>query len=302
MVQLRRIITVGVSAFALALAAAPAATPTLLGANYTHTAIIDCSMDGTGILAYYDGTQVRQQLATMRQNGLETLRLLIWHMTERGWHDWGVIPSDLREPYRSNLVAYLKEVKRAGFKRLEIAFGPMWENDPGGDNWLPEKLEENWTTIKTVRQLARQYGPSTRFDLQNEGIPGPYHGHSAQLEAYVTEIWARYRKAYGTKDATVSIIADEPRIRDAKRILVPAPGYWSIHLPYDPAAADAAVLSAATILGNPLVAGETAYDDAEIGAAVKPYGMQEITEWPLRRGSACVGMSESPPFTVAGYQ
>lgn len=298
---LRRTVTLVVATFALA--ASTAAPATYVGTNYSHWSISECSMDGTGILASYNATAVRQQLAAMKANGVQSLRLIVWHMTEIAEHRWGVIPSDLRAPYRSNLVSYLRAVRSSGIGRLELSFGPMWTNSPIYEWYDTTKLEENWRFIRTVRSLAREYGPSSlRFDLLNEGIPSDYWPHAQQLERYVTEIWRRYRSSYGTRDATVSAFADPNRVRNAKRILVPAPGFWEIHLPYDPAAADAAVLDASAVLGNPLVVGEAAYDDAAIDAAIDPYGVETVTQWPLRRGSACPAISESPPYAVTAYK
>ena len=113
--------------------------PPLIGANYTHYANASCSLEGTGIVGHYNELGVRRrvqaQLAAMRAAGIESLRLLLWHMTDPAGAGWGVVSSRdgrLGELDRSNLIRYLRDVRRAGFERLTVSFGPMWTNSPFG--------------------------------------------------------------------------------------------------------------------------------------------------------------------------
>ena len=128
--------------------------PVLVGAAYAHWATPACSPNGTGIVATYDQPGVRRrvrlQLAAMRAAGIESLRLLLWHMSDTSGQDWGVIPSAggrLVQPYRGNLINYLRDVRTADFKALTLDFGPQGVNDPVGfpqDVYDPAKFEENW--------------------------------------------------------------------------------------------------------------------------------------------------------------
>src|ERR1700752_478166 len=161
------------------------ATTPLIGVNYSHHAWRDCSVEDAGIVSHYHDQgvrrRVRAQLADMREAGIDTLRLLLWHMNDASGQRWGVVSSaqgSLREPYRSNLIRYLDDVRRAGFVRLTVSFGPMWTNSPFGQPdyvYDPARFEENWALIRFVRPLAKKYGPrSVRIDLINEAPPSDY--------------------------------------------------------------------------------------------------------------------------------
>jgi len=160
----------------------PAASPPLIGANYTHYANVDCSLDNTGIVTHYQDPGIRRlvraQLAAMHQAGIETLRLLLWHMTDATGQNWGIVSSGggvLADPYRSNLIRYLSDVRAAGFQQLTLVFGPEWTNWPLGGNYDPATFHENWQFISNVVPLVRQYGPaSTHIDLSNEVIGGQF--------------------------------------------------------------------------------------------------------------------------------
>src|SRR5439155_19739811 len=71
--------------------------PPLIGATFTHTSLVGCDLDQTAIVLHYDSPGVRRlvqsQLAAMHAAGLQTIRILLWHMTDITGHDWGVLPS-----------------------------------------------------------------------------------------------------------------------------------------------------------------------------------------------------------------
>jgi hypothetical protein len=112
-------------------AAVQASVPvSLIGANYTHYVNPSCSLD-YGIVTHYDWTgvrrRVRAQLAAMRAAGIQSLRLLLWYMSDATGQNWGIVSSGggrLGEPYRSNLIHYLSDVRQAGIEQLTLAFGP----------------------------------------------------------------------------------------------------------------------------------------------------------------------------------
>src|SRR5438270_1183294 len=120
---------------ALALATAgsgrSAPSPLLIGANYTHYANAGCSLANTGIVTHYQDRGIRRlvraQLAAMHAAGIQTLRLLLWYLSDAGDENWGPVSSGggrIAEPYRSNLIRYLSDVRSAGFKQLTLAFSP----------------------------------------------------------------------------------------------------------------------------------------------------------------------------------
>jgi len=182
---------------AIIVAAAAAATSSaapLIGVTYTHTAVAaDCNLDTprSAIVLTYDEPGVRRlvrgQLAAMRAAGMETIRILLWNMSDIGTHAWGVVPSAngrLPEPYRTNLIRFSRDIRDAGFERFTVHFSPQWTNGAIGeygptgltaDRWDPGKFEENWGFIRDVRTLVKPHGPAdTRFDMLSEGPPSPF--------------------------------------------------------------------------------------------------------------------------------
>lgn len=322
--------------FVLGLAAASGAyrsdvAPPLIGANYSHYRNESCSLDDTGLIAAYDESgvrrRVRAQLAAMGSAGIETLRLILWHMTQVGTHRWGVVASSggrLSEPERSNLIRYLRDVRTAGFKQLTISFGPMWTNSPYGQPqyvYEPAKLEENWSFIRDVRALLKGHGPaSIRVDLINEGAPSDYTPPEQQpgIRQYIAELYRRYVKAYGNEDVLVSAIAqgDASRLRQLVEILLGTgeqlPRSFAVHPSYSGAealrdlrAADATLDSRG--LAQPLVIGEEAYDDGPVAQAIAEFmrtserPVSEVIEWPLTADRPCDNISVSAPYRADAY-
>jgi hypothetical protein len=306
------------------------APPPLVGANYTHYSNPACSLDGTGIVAYGSPTvriTVKRQLAAMRAAGIVTLRLLLWHMHDASGQAWGVVSSAggrISEPSRRNLIHYLSDARAAGFKRLTVVFGPMWTNDPIGfpDNiYDPSLFEENWSFIRDVRALVEQYGPpSTHFDLLNEGAPSDYQSTKFQLEDYIARMYSDYVDAFGNDDVTVSSIAQSPadwtrlpNLIEALRASGKAfPKRFEIHPAYsgdlalrDLQATDATL--AANGLTQPVVIGETVYNDSAVAGAIKsflgssPRSVEEVIEWPLTAARPCKDISVSPPYRADAY-
>ena len=214
----------------------------LLGANYLHYRDTPPNCSGPGIVSRYDRpgirALVRSQLAAMRAAGMRSLRLLVYHSSVGD--EWGLAGSAggrLSEPYRTNLVQYLQDVRAAGFLSLTVAFNPWGSNDPIGYTqtpYDPATFEENWQLIRDVRPLVKEFGPkTTRIDLINEGAP---HTWQPGLREYVARMWARYVDEFGAADATVSVIANPsatPRLPNLVEALRetgrPLPGYFDIH-------------------------------------------------------------------------
>jgi hypothetical protein len=322
-------------------ASASGAAVPLVGAAYAHWATFGCSVNGTGIVATYDQpgvrNRVRLQLAAMRAAGLDSLRLLLWHVTDTSGQDWGVVPSAggrLVEPYRSNLIYYLSDVRKAEFESLTLDFGPEYSNDPSEDVWDPAKFEENWSFIRDVRPLVKQYGPPvTRIDLLSEGAPTSYHPEILErVKDYISDMYRRYVDTFGNGDVTVSAIAPpepneditQPDTSHRLQNLIDAfaasgrgqPAFFSIHVttPWQPSSenvlyglrqADATLT--ANGLSQPLVVSETAYNDREEASAIEQFRrtssrpILEVQEWPWRTGSACKDFSVAPPFRADAY-
>lgn len=307
------------------LPASAASPPPLIGVNYNHYGVVGCSLLG-GVLS--DGhagrIEIRRQLAAMRAAGIETLRLFLWHMHDASGQAWGVVSSaggTLQPSVRQNLIDYATDVRNAGFKRLEVVFGPMWTNNPIGfpeNQYDPALFGENWNLIRTVRPLVKQYGPaSTHFDLLNEGAPSDYLATKDQLAAYDAHIYANYVDAFGNDDVTISSIVawnDQSRINnliDALRATgKPLPTWFEIHAGGPTLLADLQATDetlTARGLTQPLALGETTYDDAAGAAAIKQFTDQssrplaEVMAWPLRAGSSCSAVSVAAPYSAGAY-
>jgi hypothetical protein len=311
-----------------AVAEQPSTRP-LVGTSYTHRAFEGCEGRNTGILDSYHrpgvAEAVHRQLADMRADGVQSLRIIVWHMRTVVRQEWGVVPARggrLARPYRGNLSAFAAEVRRFGFQRLTIAFSPQWRNSPLRENFDPGLFEENWGVVRDVRELALAHGPAeVRFDLLTEGapsgyLPGPIR---ARLGAYVQRIYTRYVGAFGHHDVTVSAIAPrhpEDRgdrlghlidlIEDAG---APLPTWFEIHVNYDAAGVRHGLRYADSVLtardlDQPLVIGETAYDDRSVARAIGDWmehtsrPLDEILQWYLRVESDC---QVSPPYQADAY-
>ena len=321
-------------AAALALAAAggagarSSATAPVLGANFIHIEDTPPWCHGVGVVYHYDLSGVRQyvrwQLAAMRAAGLRALRLVFYHSSDGD--EWNIMPSSggrLAEPYRTNLIRYLGDVRAAGFESLTIAFNPWYSNDPIGYTntpYDPSKFEENWQLIRDVRPLVKEYGPATtRVDLINEGAPDWW---TPVLRDYSAEMWKRYVDAFGGEDATISVIvkteeggtfARLPNLVDALRATGRAlPTWFDIHPSF---AASAALADLRGVddyltrqqLTQPLVIGEEVYDNAETAAAIATFmrtssrPVLEVMEWPLSRTGTIFETCPTVPYRIAAY-
>jgi hypothetical protein len=313
----------------------------LVGVNYTHYDFPGCVSRGqgtdTGILNNYhqDGirNQVHRQLFQMRKNGVTSLRTVIWHLSEPlSRHQWGPLPSaggTLREPYRSNLIDYVREVRRFGFARLTITFGPRESNNPrspvgpGGRKYDPAKFEENWRFIQDVRSIVKRYGPrKSRFDLLSEGAVADFapRDRIRRVTAYVRKMYTNYVRKFGKQDVTVSVIPARSILDGGNRLqnLINAlnstslgqPRWYDVHIGYTPSEAAYALRNTDAVLrrnrlSQPLVVGETAYNDPRIARVIKRFRrdggrrIQEVNSWYIRWTKKC---NVSPPYKVNAFR
>jgi hypothetical protein len=173
--------------FAAMIIAAPAAQgQNPGGANYAwHQVDVSpaaCIREPYGIIANYNDPTVRatviSQLNTMRSNGMQRLRIPIFHM--RG-HSTGTVMrsngGNLSSQDRQNLTNFLDDIDSAGFVELTISFHPIGDNNPAnwrGQTWTPwnESLfQENWNLIYNLMPIFRGSGIQFKVDLGNELAP-----------------------------------------------------------------------------------------------------------------------------------
>lgn len=314
-----------------------ASPPSLLGVTYTHSNLLSCDLFGsTGIVAHYNDRGerrlVRTQLAAMHKAGIDSIRFLLWFMTDASNQDWGVVSSAggvLSEPYRSNLIRFVSDIRAAGFRRLTISFGPQWTNDPIAfynpdgtinDHWDPAKLDENWAFISYVHQLVKPFAPAdTVFDILSEIPPSQYQPPAVidRLEDYIRTIWTRYADTFGLGDAVISVIAKDGQGPDRLQRLIDTlrstgrgfPADFELHPDwtspdaYDELEAVNRVLNA-NGLSTPIVVGESSYENRDVANDVARFegdsGRQviEVFEWfEKTEGAPC----PSPPYRADAY-
>src|SRR5262249_8205227 len=216
--------------------------------------------------------------------------------------------------YRTNLVDYLEDVRAADFKSLTVDFGPQGPNDPVEDtSYDPAKFEENWSFIRDVRPLVKEYGPlMTRIDLLSEGGPSNAQPPATvqQVKNSITQMYRLYVDAFGNSDGTVSAIAPpdpyapitQPETGHRLQNLIDAfaasgrgqPTFFSVHVAtwWHPSAQNTlyglqqvdATLTA-NGLSQPLIVSETTYNDPELASAIEQFRQTssrpilEVQEW-----------------------
>jgi hypothetical protein len=314
-----------------------------VGVNYTHYAFPGCQFPGRGgglsdtaILTNYqeDGVRdlVHRQLLRMRKNGVSSLRTVIWHMTNPARQRWGPVPSSggtLGEPYRSNLIDYVREVRRFGFARLTIPFGPRGSNDPrsprvpGQPSYNPAKFNENWHFIQDVRSIIKRYGPKrTRFDLLAEGAVSSYapSDRIRRVQSYIRRLYSNYVRTFGKRDVTVSVIPARGSGDRGNRLQnlidtfdatgLGQPRWYDIHIGYTPGEASHSLRNSDAVLrrnhlSQPFTVGETAYNDPRIARVIKRFRrdggrrVQEVDSWYVRWTKKC---NVSPPYRVSAFR
>ena len=308
----------------------------LIGVTYTHFALTNCDLQGgTGIVEHYSDPgvrrRVRSQLAAMRAAGIGSIRTFLWFMSDASGQGWGVVSSaggKLSEPERSNLIRFVSDVRTAGFRRLTVAFGPQWSNDPIGaylptgieDHWDPTKLNENWSFIADVHRLVTPHAPAdTVFDILSEVPPSQYQPQWAidRLDNYIRTIWTRYADTFGLQDAVISVIAKDGQGPDRLQRLIDTlrstgrgfPADFEIHADwtspeaYDELEAVNDVLKA-NGLAQPIVVGEASYENAaeanDLARFVADSGRRvlEVFEWfQTASGGPCL----TAPYRADAY-
>jgi len=320
---------------AVAPAKISAYTVPMLGANFTHirpSPMDGCNLENTGIVFTYDKPGVRQtvqdNLKQMHDTGVSSLRLLLWFETDIGGNTWGIVPSvggKMSDPYRTNLIQYLTDVKAAGYTTFTLSFGAGGSNDPmenygnpDAAKYDPTKFDENWQFIQDVRAIVKQYGPAiVRFDLQNEGAPYDWLTDRVRQQVidYHTKMYTNYVNAFGANDVTLGFMGGVPgALTDLISIIKatgkPFPMWFHLSL-YGSTETDALnklndveTTLKQNNLQQPLVVGETFYNDPGTANAIKRYMQSttrpvwEILEWPLNVDNKTC---PNTPYSVSNF-
>ncbi len=223
-------------------------------------------------------------------------------------------------------------MRSAGFLLLTVHFSPQWTNNPVGeygpngltaDRWDPTKFEENWGFVADVHKLVKEYGPdATHFDFMSEGPPSQYQPAFIidRMQNYIATMWTRYVTAFGKDDVTVSIIAKGRPVDASDRLqhLIDAlrptglgfPDWFEVHPDwtspevFNELQAVDDTLRANGLLTQPLVIGESSYENPAVAADIKRFmdsssrPVSEVYEWwQTTNGGACV----SAPYHADAY-
>jgi len=304
----------------------------LLGVDYYAT---DCIHGGNDLLKDTpDPALERDQLFAMHASGLNSLRLTINYTSDRnltnGGHGGAIAinpDGTMGEPYRSNFVRYLTDVRDAGFSDVTIAFYPYGPNSPSPwttgsyvDSWNPYLYAADWRFVQDVHDLTKQYGPpESHFDLMAEGPPsdGDRQQVGSQIDDFISRLYSDYVTKYGSADAFVTVIDKIPAGDDTRLVHLieelrstgkPLPQWWGLDIEYTgPVAArnlaDAdATLNTYGIEGS-FALGETAYENGSVAAAVKSFNataahkVVQVEEYPDWGEAGCW----SAPYTGEAY-
>ena len=220
--------------------------------------------------------------------------LLLWNMENIARDNWGIVPSlggKLVEPYRSNLIRFVSDIKTAGFTGLTISFlyrvgrTTLETTKPPGA-WDPTKLDENWKLLEDVHKLAQPFALATmHYDPIQEGAPSIYQPPAVVVEFYIATMWTRYAPEFGKDDMTVAVIAKGGRAdwNDRMENLLLAfrstglgyPAYFEVHPTwtspeaYNDLIAVDNVLRAYGLMTQPLVIGESSYENAAVAGVLR---------------------------------
>jgi hypothetical protein len=302
----------------------------LIGVNYTHYAFPNCTfLRRNYVIAGYQNpggaTKVHEQLRQMRRSGIGSLRTVVWY--DAAGQAWGPIPAPggaLLEPFRTNLVRYVTEIRRFGFARLTIAFEPKGSDNPLPRMYQPSLFAENWRIIQAVRAIVKRYGPSrTRFDLFSEGAPNQtptsYEPYPPQTAHYIAQLYRAYVRRFGNGDVTISAIGSMDPVRRTNRVqnLIhilkstgePLPKWYDVHLGSDATGATYALSEAEKELRaerqyQPLVVGDAGYDNSSLARLLARYvktssrPLQEVTPWYTYTRYGC---PVQPPYSPGAY-
>jgi hypothetical protein len=218
----------------------------------------------------------------------------------------------------------VSEIRRFGFARLTISFGPEQSNNPLLIIYDAAKFQENWKFIKAVRSLVKRHGPArTRFDLFNEGAPNeaptPYEPRPERTAGYLRDLYRLYVKQFGNEDVSVSVIAGLHRkqrtnrleylIKTLKSAGVPMPEWYDVHIGNIPIRVSHALTETASFLDKhgqhqPIVIGDTAYDSQRMALQFRRFlprfsrRVEEITPWYRQHRHQC---PFTPPYKPGAY-
>jgi hypothetical protein len=144
---------------------------------------------------------VRDQLAAMRAAGLASLRVFFTYDYDTSENPFFVPAAQGRliEPFRTNLINYLSDIRAAGFLRVTLAFDARPSVDPAQrfGPYNAATFDESWNLIKDTVPLLKTYGPpDTRVDLLNEGAPSePNHSSLRLRDPDVCELCEHLRQS-----------------------------------------------------------------------------------------------------------
>ncbi len=309
--------------------------------------------DPYGILANYHRAGVRNtvraQLRAMRQAGQQRIATGLVHLRAPvgqavdGRYGGTLLDSTggaLHPRIRDNLVAFLRDIDRAGFSELLFRYFPQGDNTPIWWTSFSEDLfQENWQLIRSVEPILQASGLDYRTDLMVEGMPrawfrealGQYYIEDNRPDnpawsEYARRMWRNYVAEFGhERSVGFSFVSDANAVRAKARVR---------HLRHVYTLADGSVryppLFALDIYGGgttteqmiferhhyamadlgrnePWIIAESYFDDASAAdgllAAMTATGrrVQYFTQWPLDRRIDDCGVNVAPPTSYEAW-
>ncbi len=242
---------------------------------------------------------------------------------------------------RQNLVWLLADIRNAGFASFVFRYHPQGANDPKSwVAFDADRFEENWSLIAALEPLLQASGLPHGTDLMVEGMPRarivelpgndvivPDEPHREPWSRYARDLWSRYVKAFGTTQTVgFSFVSDTDDGRIDARVehkdyvyTVDGTLQMPIALAFDiygTVAFDERYiferyhhhLKDEGLASVPWLITESYYDDAAAARAfseamtITGQSVLFLTQWPLRRVSACNDVDVAPPVDYSNYR
>lgn len=299
----------------------------LVGTNYTHQSFSGCGFEGTPLLLRYHSSEVRsaalEHLVLMRRRGVESLRLILWHMDDVGGHTWGVVASPggkLSAQISRNLRQLIEDINAMGYLRFTVAFGPQWTNNPRHPDHTPAHARGNLRLIESVMTIAEASELPIRFDLLNEGAPARSFDRRTyrRVASYIADVWEFAARRMDPSRFTVSVIAPRSEPETGQRRLAslleildqrdfPAATWVEIHVHGSASEVEFALTHVDEVLdarGVPteVTLGETVYNDRAVAAVLvemqTEMALSEVLQWFSRPPRHC---NVDPPYQIDAY-
>ena len=317
--------------------------PTVLkgGANYgwwaLGTSTDSCARGDYGVIKQYNSGVIPSQLAVMRNEGMQTLRLPVFfsRQVNPGGTVMGLVPLSTRSggvglsvAHLENFRSLVEDIKVAGFRQVVVGLFPQGQSSAygcGSSCVSPDILaSEAISLLKQLVPVLRSSSLPFFLDLGNEHI-----ALDQGAANYSKALWKKFRAdpffaaerdyAYFSTIAS-SIWSVENRVPRMTYIYgSDFPAIHQFHIYASGSSADSnleaailkriqEVLDSNSIPRGAWIIGETFYNDATTADNLKKgiiaidQDVLAVIEWPQLRQPACSNVSVAPPTAFGQYK